>query len=135
MGLAVSIFSDHGMCWDALESELVPIGKRVDPKKVFSNKFHQYDVVKIFSPRKALAKINNCEGHISGMSQDEVTEEWGYAVSVPEDGGLVWSVPEKELLLTGRKVNPKDFMTNIVVRVSVDPETSEGKLVEPDEDE
>jgi hypothetical protein len=131
---SVSIFMDDGLCWDVLESEMLPTGKKMDPKKVFSNKFHEYEVVKVVSTRMALAKINNCEGYISGMSQNEITDEWTYAVTIPEDDDLGWSVPEAELLPTGKKIDPKQIYTGESIRVSVDPKTGEGKLIDSDED-
>ena len=67
------------------------------------NKFDFYEIVKINSSRTSLKKINGSKGFISGMSQHEETGLWGYAVSIYNDEGYLWSVNENEIISTGKK--------------------------------
>ena len=96
------------------------------------NKYNFYDIVKVHSDKNSLREINNCEGAILGMSQNEETGCWGYGVSIYKDNGLCWSIKEEDLQPTGKKGKRSDFYTGESVRVRVDPKTGEGEIVEND---
>lgn len=92
------------------------------------NKYEFYEIVKISSNKVSLKEINNSEGTILGMAKNEETGRWGYAVSVILDNGLVWDVMEEDLKPTGKKADPKEFMSGESIKIEVDPETGEGSI-------
>lgn len=96
------------------------------------NKFDFYEVVKVVSNKPNLQEINGKEGTIIGMSKNEQTGNWGYAVTIheSEDG---WDILECDLRSTGKKRKREEFYTGETVKVRVDPETGESILVD-DED-
>ena len=98
------------------------------------NKFNFYEIVKISSKRRALKEVNGCKGVICGMSQNEETGLWGYAVSVYGDEGYVWDMMENELIGTGKKESPHYFDSGVSVKIRVDPETGEGEIVGNDDE-
>lgn len=99
-------------------------------------KFDFDDIVRIDSKKPELAGINNKYGVICGMStNDEETELYDYAVDILDENNQViegWCVEEEDLQPTGKKANPKDFMTGESIRVRVDPETGQGEIVDKD---
>lgn len=95
-----------------------------------TNKFNFYDVVKVVSTKISLRNINDSEGVILGMSQNEATGRWGYAVSIYKDEGLVWDVMEEDLKSTGKKVDSKSFQTGDVIKVQVDPKSGKGNFID-----
>jgi len=99
---------------------------------MMKNKFDFYDIVKVNSDKLSLQEINGFEGVIRGMSQNEDTGEWGYAVSIYKDNGLLWDIMEADLIATGKKSKESDFMTGESVKVRVDPKTGEGEIVDDD---
>ena len=94
------------------------------------NKFNFYEVVKVITNLDKLKEINGSLGVILGMSQNELTDEWIYGVSIDKDEGLVWSIKEKYLQSTGEKRSREDFYSGETIRVQVDPKTGEGNIVE-----
>lgn len=94
------------------------------------NKFNFYDVVKISSNKNSLKEIDNSLGVIRGMSQNEETGEWGYAVSVYKDNDLIWDILEEDLVFTGDRVDPSDFKDKNTIKVQVDPSTGSGKIID-----
>ena len=67
-------------------------------------------------------------GAVLGMAEnDDVT--WGYAVHIYEKG-FVYSLPEDALESTGRADRRENFYSGESVRVAVDPNTGEGKVVD-----
>lgn len=101
-----------------------------------TNKYNFYTVVKVVSNKFSLRKIYHCEGVIVGMSQNEITGRWGYAVSIYNDNGLVWSIMEEDLQTTGKSVDPKDRQSVETIKVEVDNKTGEAIITSkrsPDE--
>lgn len=94
------------------------------------SKFDFYDVIKVITDKKHLQEINGSLGAVMGMSQHEETGEWSYGVSIDNDEGLVWTLKAEDMLATGQKRSREDYYSGETVRVSVDPETGEGKLEE-----
>ncbi len=95
------------------------------------NKFDFYEIVKVNSTRLSLRKINGLEGVIRGMSQNEDTGQWGYAVDIFNDE-FGWDIMEYELIATGGKDDPARYKPVATVKVIVDPVTGEGRLKEDD---
>ena len=96
------------------------------------NKFNFYDIVKVSSQKLHLKEVNGSEGVIRGMSQSETSGEWGYAVSIYKDDGMVWDIMENDLVSTGKAASRSEVTTDESVKVRVDPETGKGKIVEDD---
>lgn len=97
------------------------------------NKFNFYDIVKIVSEKSSLKKVNNNFGIIRGMSQNEETGEWGYGVLVCNDENLAWDILESDLQSTGKKANSDTYNFGKIVKVSVDPETNKGGVMDDEE--
>lgn len=96
-----------------------------------TNKHNFHDIVKIVSENSRHAELNGKLAVIRGMAQNEVTQEWSYGVSVCDSDGMVLRFYEKDLRATGKKANPNDFQTGESVKIHVDPETGEGRIVDP----
>lgn len=93
-----------------------------------SKKFDFYEVVTVIgTSHEQLSTILGEEGTVLGMSQDEESGMWGYAVSMTSSGE-VWDIDEEHLESTGQKKNRADFYTGDSVHVKVDPESGEGSL-------
>src|SRR3990167_297996 len=90
-------------------------------KFVMKNKFDFEEIVIVSSDKPELSKINNTCVVISGMSQDDDKNLWGYAVSMFNDSGICWFITEEDLIATGRKSNRNEFDTLETIRVRVDP--------------
>lgn len=94
------------------------------------NKYDFDDIVIVVGKKKSLDRIRNKGGIIQGMVQDEVTTEWVYAVEVPNDNGIVWSIYESDLMPTNEKSDPDQSQSVGSIRVQVDPNTGEGRVVD-----
>ncbi|WP_197999428.1 Imm31 family immunity protein [Gimesia chilikensis] len=94
------------------------------------NQFQFYEVVVVEAGSdQSLRGISGEEGAILGMSQDEETGCWGYAVSLFSTQET-WDVSESQLIKTGRMKQRSDFYSGDSIRVIVDPESGEGSLKE-----
>lgn len=96
------------------------------------NKFNYYEIVKVRSPKEELTEINGSKGVIRGMSQSDETGEWGYAVSIIKDDGILWDIMETDLVTTTEFASPKDHTTGESIKIKVDPKTGEGEIVDKD---
>ena len=92
------------------------------------NKYEFYEISIVKSHKRELGNINGLEGIIYGMSQNEETGKWGYAVWLYQKEE-VWDILEEDLQPTGKKSDPKGFYTGGRIRVSVDPKTGEGEVI------
>ncbi len=93
------------------------------------SKYDFYEIGIVKSNKQELAHINGLKGIIRGMSLNEETGKWGYAIWLYQREE-VWDILEEDLQPTGKKADPKDFYTGEKVKVRVDPETGEGKVIE-----
>ena len=92
------------------------------------NRFQFYEVVVVVDNKKeSLQALIGREGTILGMSQDEESEEWGYAVSI-ESTGETWDIAGRYLESTGKILKRSDFYSEDSVKVKVEPNTGEGSL-------
>lgn len=91
------------------------------------SKFEFYEVIKIVSDCKHYQEVNDFEAVVLGMSENE-SGDWGCSVQVIESEES-WSLSESELISTGKKLTRSDLYDGSSVRVAVDPESSEGSIV------
>lgn len=100
------------------------------------SKFDFYEIVKVFSSKKELKVINHKEGVIIGKSQDEEDPQiFYYAVDIINDAGEIedgWSIEEIDLQKTGKKADREKFAYVDSVKIVVDPDTGEGKIIDSD---
>ena len=96
------------------------------------NKFDFYELVEIIGLGKELDEVRGKKAVVVGMSENEDTNEWGYAVDINgcDDG---WDVMEKDLLSMGKFIKRDNMYSEETIRVRVDPKTGEGDIVD-DED-
>jgi hypothetical protein len=92
-------------------------------------KFMFYEIVRISRPSPGLRQNADLEGAILGMSQDD-QGRWYFAVHVYELNE-VQTYPETALEPTGRMDRRESFYDGTNVRVVVDPDTGEGKIIAP----
>jgi hypothetical protein len=91
-------------------------------------KFEFFQVVRITSKPKGFEHLQGKEGPVLGKAEcDE--GRWTYSVSLAELGENI-SLYAHEISSTGKFVKREDIYDGSSIRVSVDPETGEGKLVE-----
>jgi len=90
-------------------------------------KFKFYEIVQIV-PEYKNPKIAGKEGAILGMGQDS-QGDWFYTVHL-YTFKRTWSVKEDALKPTGRTDQRETFYDGTVVKVSVDPVTKQGSLIE-----
>ncbi|WP_299463545.1 Imm31 family immunity protein, partial [uncultured Gimesia sp.] len=92
------------------------------------HQFQFYEVVVVVENEDDnLQAVAGQEGTILGMSQNEESGHWGYAVSMT-DTGIVCSIDESYLKSTGKIQRRSDFYSGDSVKVQVDPNTGEGSL-------
>ncbi len=92
------------------------------------NLFNFYEVVKVIDNSDSkLESIFGLEGTILGMSQDEESGQWGYAVSISPINET-WDIEEQFLERTGKTRKRSDFYSGETIRVKVDPKTGEGYI-------
>jgi hypothetical protein len=91
-------------------------------------KFSFYEVALIESSRPALQEVAHHHGAVLGMARND-DGVWVYAVHVL-DQGEVWDVRESELRPTGRHMKREDFYSGDTVKVEVDADTREGRIVD-----
>ena len=100
------------------------------------SKFDFYEIVRVSSKKEALKVINYKEGVIIGKSQDEEDPRiFYYAVDIINDSGEIedgWSIEEIDLKETGKKADPAKFAYVDSVKIVVDPDTGEGKVIDAD---
>ncbi|MFM8453534.1 MAG: Imm31 family immunity protein [Gammaproteobacteria bacterium] len=89
-----------------------------------SNKFKFYEIVKISSKEKIYLEINDKEGVILGMSQNE-HGVWGYAVAVDND---TWDIDELYLNTTGKFSSREKFYSNTNTLKVIVNEFGEGEI-------
>ena len=92
------------------------------------NEFDFYEIVRVNSKSSETKEINGLEGAVLGKAKNE-TGEWGYAVSIYRLDEC-WDIMHSELESTGRMDKEENFYDGTSVRVSVDPETGEGRIVD-----
>jgi len=97
------------------------------------NKFDYYEIVKVESNDPELSKINGLEGAILGISKNDSTKQIAYSVHIFKFASS-WFIFEKDLITTGKYSKKEDFHAGESIKVNVDPETGEGKIVEDDEE-
>ena len=99
------------------------------------SKFNFYEIVKVVSLKATLRKVNGKVGVITGKSQSEEDPAvFAYAVTILSEGGLPndgWFIFEEDLQPTGKKADPKDFLTGESMKVEVDPNTGHGRIIDP----
>jgi len=113
------------------ETELTPTGKKSLREKL--NKFDFYDIVKIV--RNENPELVGKLAIIRGISQDEETGQWIYCVRFYDNDELLFGVCEPDVISTDQKADPEMFKPVGTVKVQVDPESGEGKIVDSDLDE
>jgi len=92
--------------------------------------FDFYEIVRIGKSNSAeLSEIVGQEGAVLGRSYDEIEKQWWYAIFVMKHQEC-WHVPEQSLERTGRFSKREEFYDGSSIRVSVDPETGEGRIVD-----
>jgi hypothetical protein len=97
-----------------------------------NNKFNFYEIVKVLSKKSNLQEINGCEGVVKGKSQCEDTGNWGYAVSIYKDNGIVWDIMEEDLISTGKLDDHSKYSPTEHVKIQVDLKTGKGEIVDDD---
>lgn len=93
----------------------------------------QYDeIVKIWPQEAEYAYLSGKRGVVSGMSVDDNTGEWGFAIALQT--GEVWDFSYNEIKSTGRFLPQpvKDTERTRSLTVKVDQATGEGVLVNGD---
>lgn len=93
-----------------------------------ASKFDFYEVVKVCSDRQSHCQISGLEGVVLGKSEHP-PGRWVYAVQVldTEEG---WDLAEDLLVSTGRKMRREEIYDGSSVRVSVDPVSGKGRLLD-----
>lgn len=93
-----------------------------------ASKFEFLEIVRVNPKSPGLESVAGSEGAVLGKSQDEAGK-WGYAVFIY---GLdeTWDLQEIDLESMGRMAKHEDFCDGTSIRVAVDPETGEGRIVE-----
>jgi hypothetical protein len=92
------------------------------------NRFQFYEVV-LVSLDASDESLRGQEGTVLGMSYDEQSHRWGYAVSM-ETTGVVCDFDERQLTTTGKHRNRADFYPGDTLKVQVDPNTGRGSIME-----
>lgn len=95
---------------------------------ILRTKFKFFEVVRIESAPEGFEHLCGQAGPILGRTECE-DGSWTYSVSL-EDIGETFLLSEGALSSTGKFVKREDIYDGSSVRVSVDPETGEGKLIE-----
>jgi hypothetical protein len=90
--------------------------------------FDFYEVVTISSIDPQLQDIVGNEGVVLGRAESS-DGSWTYAIKV-SNVKEVWMVPHDALGATGRKLSREDFYDGSSLKVSVDPKTGEGRIVD-----
>ena len=91
-------------------------------------KFEFFEVVKITSKPEGYEHLQGKEGPVVGKAECD-DGRWTYSVSLAELGEN-FSLYEDELSSTGKFVKREDIYDGFSIKVSVDPRTGEGKLVD-----
>ena len=91
-------------------------------------KFEFFEVVRITPKPEGFECLHGKEGPVLGKAECD-DGQWTYSVYL-EDLGGTFSLYEDELASAGKFVKREDIYDGSSVRVAVDPETGEGKLVE-----
>lgn len=95
-----------------------------------NTQFDFYEVVIIDgASNDGLLEIDGHEGIVLGKAYDQAATSWTYAVSVIATG-IVWSVAERCLRSTGKRVDRSQVYSGDVVRVEVDPNSGDGSIVQ-----
>ncbi|MBB71512.1 MAG: hypothetical protein CMF50_03860 [Legionellales bacterium] len=91
-----------------------------------------YEIVRVISDKDDCKAIKNKLFVVRGKVYDDEKHEWLYSASLLEKKGYgeIVSFSASELEATGKEADPNDFMTGESVRVQVDPETGEGKIID-----
>lgn len=93
-----------------------------------SNRFEFYEIVVVVDTTDArLTPVVGEEGTILGMSQDDKSGRWGYAVSITSTD-VVWDCDEQQLESTGKRRTRSDFYSGGSVKVEVDQNTGRGSI-------
>lgn len=87
-----------------------------------------YEVVRVVSTSPDKQKIRGLEGAILGKSKND-KGEWGYAVYIYELSEC-WDLMHDELEDTGKMDQRENFYDGTRVKVTVDPVTGEGRIVD-----
>jgi hypothetical protein len=90
--------------------------------------FEFYEVVKLRNASSIPSELVGREGVILGMSSDE-NGKWYYSVDIEGVEGNR-TCGEDDLESTGEFRRREDFYSGETLKVSVDPETGEGKIVQ-----
>lgn len=106
-------------------------------KNKMERKFNFDDVVIIRTDKKKYKKYNERKGVVTAMPPGEYYIGFSYLVELlnkagtDENFGKYGSVdiPETELVGTNEKIDSNKMMTDNFIRVSVDPNTGEGKVI------
>ena len=93
-----------------------------------ATKFEFFEVVRIEATPADFEHLQGKTGPILGKAEGD-DGRWIYSVYLEDDGGA-FSMNEDDLSSTGRFVKREDIYDGTSIRVSVDPETGEGKLIE-----
>lgn len=111
-----------GQIVNAEELDLEATGKFESPL--------QYDEIVVIRPQEPeYAYLNGKRGVVTGMSVDDDTGEWGFAIALQT--GEVWDFSQKEIKSIGRFLSQsmKEMRRTQRFSVKVDAETGEGLLV------
>ena len=109
---------------------------------MYKNKFDFYEVV-IIQPSEGILDLSGLDaaifdyqrlvglqGVIMAMVQSD-SGKWLYEVFLKQDG-MTYTIEEKDLVATGEHMKRSEFYAGQTVRIAVNPNTGEGKIVDED---
>ena len=101
-----------------------------------NNKFNFCDIVRILSVKKKLEYFNGRTGIIRGISDNESDSTlFAYSVDILDENGdveICKFIFEEDLCATGDRADKYKRYAAESVKVRVDPNTGEGKIIDDD---
>jgi hypothetical protein len=91
-------------------------------------KFDFYEVVRVLPCDIVPARLWGTLGVVLGLTDDEGSVGWEYAVQMFSDDDLCWQLPERTLQSDGRKLTRQELYADDSVTVIVDPKTGTGEV-------